>query len=121
MNKKLFLRLFAVLFLLSFSVDAYAQDLKAGFLARKPSIDSLKDRGIIGENNRGFLEFVGGSREGANVVQAENAARGQVYSQIAARTGSSPDQVGRQRALQIINRARPGNILQDASGRRFRK
>ncbi len=121
MYKKLFFQLFALFFLLSFSVAAYAEDLKAGFRARKPTIDSLKDRGIVGENNRGFLEFVGPNKEGVNIIQEDNAARGKVYNQIGQRTGSAPDEVGRQRSLQIINRAKKGHILQDPSGRRFRK
>ena len=34
----------------------------------------LKAKGIVGENNKGYLEFIGGKKEKADVVAAEAEA-----------------------------------------------
>ena len=121
MNKKLSIAFLSALLFLSLGAQAMANDLKARFLERKPLLNSLKDRGMVGENNRGFLEFVGGSREGQNVVQEENADRAKVYQQIAGETGANPDQVGMQRARKIAEIEGGGHFVQDAGGNWIKK
>jgi len=98
-----------------------AEDLaavKQRMKERIVSIDSLKAKQVVGENNRGYLEFVGATREKEDIVKAENRDRELVYKEIAlkANSGASVDKVGRQRALKIAEIAAPGTMLQDADG-----
>jgi uncharacterized protein YdbL (DUF1318 family) len=102
-----------------------AQDLgavKQRMAQRLPQVDALKDRGAVGENNRGSLEARGplsGAENGT--VSAENADRAAVYSALAQKTGSSADQVGRARAKKIAETSHAGVWLQDENGRWYRK
>lgn len=89
---------------------------------RQPAVDEMKLAGLVGENNRGFLE----SREDldearAALLQAENADRREVYAMIARRTNSTAAEVGQQRAIRIAQQARDGVWLEDARGRWYRK
>ncbi len=86
-----------------------------------PTIINLKERGIVGENNLGFLEFVGNQKEKADVVNAENMDRKSVYEEIAKKQGTTVEVVGRHRAAQIAEKAQPGVLLQDANGKWYKK
>ena len=102
-----------------FSLAAAAQNLdavKARMLQRVAAIDQLKDQGVAGENNRGFLAFVGPKQPQADLVAAENRDRETVYNAIAKQTGASAAEVGQRRARQIADNARPGDYLQNAAG-----
>lgn len=100
---------------------AGAQEIKARMRARLPVIKALKAKGIVGENNKGYLDFRSGDRSRAADVNAENSDRRQVYSQIAQQQGTTVDLVGQRRALQIARTARPGEWLQDGNGRWYQK
>lgn len=102
------------------ALPASAQGLKERMAARLPVIDDLKARGIVGENNQGYLEFVG-PPEKAQVVAAENADRQAAYATIARQTGASPEAVGRQRAAQIAQKSMPGVRLQKPDGTWYTK
>lgn len=116
---------FPVALLLSLLAGAAAaqslSEIKARMEDRLPVIADLKARGIVGETNKGFLAFVGDQREKAEVVQAENADRAAVYEAIAQQQGVSADLVGRRRALQLRQQARPGEWLQNESGEWYQK
>jgi len=103
----------------------HAQNLGAAkqrMAQRLPAVDALKDRGAVGENNRGYLEPRGALSAGeSGTVSAENSDRGGVYGALAQQTGSSPDQVGRARAKKIAESSRAGVWLQDEGGRWYRK
>jgi hypothetical protein len=88
---------------------------------RLPVIVELKAKGIVGENNKGYLEFVGGKKEKADVVAAENEDRKQVYAAIAKQQGTTTELVGKRRALQLAKRADPGEWVQDAAGKWIQK
>jgi uncharacterized protein YdbL (DUF1318 family) len=117
-NRALLLAMAAVLLLVA--VPAAAQGLKARMAARLPVIDGLKARGIVGENNQGYLEFIG-PPEKAEVVAAENADRREVYAAIAGQTGASVEAVGRQRAAQIAQKSLSGVRLQKPDGTWYTK
>lgn len=105
-------------------LTAQSEELKARFLQRKPAVDQLKNAGIVGENNAGLLEFRNPAmRNGENdaLVNAENADRQAVYADIAQRTGTTAQEVGKRRALQIAQLAAPGHWLQAADGRWYQK
>ena len=119
--KKIFIVL-SVFILGILTADGYASDsIKERMINRLPVIKELKDRGIVGENNLGFLEFIGNQKEKADVVEAENTDRKTVYEAIAKKQGATVELVGRHRAVQIADKARPGEWLQDANGKWYKK
>lgn len=99
---------------------ASAQDLnaiRARMEQRVGAVDALKDRGVAGETNRGYLEARGSaSAADQQVISAENSDRGAVYAAIAAQTGTDAETVGRARAQRIAANSKAGVWIQDASG-----
>ena len=115
--------LFRLLFLIAASVIGAtlvrAESLgavKARIEQRLAAVDALKDRGVIGENNRGFVEVRGTAAADQRIVADENADRQTVYAAIAAQSKESAEAVGRTRAQKIVAAARPGQWIQDAGG-----
>jgi uncharacterized protein YdbL (DUF1318 family) len=102
-------------------ISAFADDIKTRMKQRLPVILELKAKGIVGENNAGYLEFIGAKREKADVVAAENKDRKTVYTAIAKQQGTTAELVGKRRALQIAKKADPGEWVQDASGKWIQK
>ncbi|MGD9281988.1 MAG: DUF1318 domain-containing protein, partial [Desulfobacterales bacterium] len=56
-------------------ISIFADDIKTRMKQRLPVIKELKTKGIVGENNAGYLDFIGAKRENADVVAAENKDR----------------------------------------------
>jgi uncharacterized protein YdbL (DUF1318 family) len=111
-------------FLIGFFISGpalFADDIKTRMKNRLPTILELKAKGIVGENNKGFLEFIGGKKEKADVVAAENEDRQAVYEAIAKQQSTTVELVGKRRALQISQKADSGDWLQDASGKWYQK
>ena len=101
---------------------AGANDIKARMQQRLPNIVKLKADGLVGENNKGYLEFVpGAAKKDSNTVSAENNDRKAVYGAIARQQGTSPQLVGERRASQIGQKASSGSWLQDPSGKWYKK
>jgi uncharacterized protein YdbL (DUF1318 family) len=98
-----------------------ADDIKERMKARLPVILELKSAGLVGENNRGYLQFVGSQEKSADVVAAENQDRKKVYTAIAKQQGVSMEVVEKHRAAQIAQKARQGEWLQDANGKWYQK
>jgi uncharacterized protein YdbL (DUF1318 family) len=104
-----------------FGASAFADDIKARMKKRLPVIKELKAQGIVGEDNKGYLKFVGGKKAKEDVVAAENKDRKTVYTTIAKKQGTTAELVGNRRALQIAKKASPGEWLQDTSGNWYQK
>jgi uncharacterized protein YdbL (DUF1318 family) len=102
-------------------ISAFADDIKARMKQRLPVIVELKTKGIVGENNAGYLEFIGAKKEKADVVAAENEDRQTVYAAIAKQQGTTAELVGKRRALQIAQKANKGEWVQDSSGKWIQK
>ena len=100
---------------------AFADDIKARMKSRLPVIKELKSQGVVGEGNAGFLQFLGDKNVSADVVAAENKDRQTVYKAIAKQQGTTAELVGKRRALQIAQRAAPGEWVQDAGGNWIQK
>jgi hypothetical protein len=100
---------------------AFADDIKARMKNRLPVIKKLKIEGIVGEDNKGYLQFVGGNKAKADVVAAENKDRKKVYTAIAKQQGTTAELVGKRRALQIAKKAATGEWVQDAGGNWIQK
>ena len=102
-------------------ISAFSDDIKARMKNRLPVIRELKAQGIVGEDNKGYLQFVGGKQAKADVVAAENKDRKTVYAAIAKQQGTKAELVGKRRALQIAKRANKGDWIQDNSGNWLQK
>ena len=89
--------------------------------ARIPAINSLMDQGVIGENNKGFLEFRSSSRPQQDVVNGENKDRAAVYQAIAKKQGATAALVGQRRAKMIVQKGKKGRWYQKPDGSWFRK
>lgn len=102
-------------------VSAFADDIKTRMKNRLPVIKELKAKGIVGEGNKGYLQFVGGNKAKADVVAAENKDRKTVYAAIAKQQGTTAELVGKRRAVQIAKKANKGEWVQDVSGKWLQK
>ncbi len=98
-----------------------ANDIKARMLQRAPAIQELKTKGVIGENNLGYLELVPGNKGNEQIITDENNDRKAVYAAIAKQQGADIDLVGKRRALKIAENAAPGEWLQDEAGKWYKK
>ena len=123
MKRTIIIAILPVLILGLLITDLYASaaDIKQRMIARLPIIKSLKDQGLVGENNMGYLEFIGKKKEKADVVEAENKDRRQVYEAIAKQQSTTVELVGKHRAVQIAEKAMTGEWLQDANGKWYQK
>ena len=101
--------------------SSHAGNIKSRMKARLPIIKALKAKGIIGENNRGYLQFLGNKKEKENEVKAENSDRNKVYSAIAKQEKTTIEDVEKHRAARIGKIAEPGTRLQDANGKWYQK
>jgi uncharacterized protein len=104
--------LISVVFYLFFSITGYAMDGNQ----RLAIIKALKLKGIVGENNKGYLEFRSGDTQALDVVNEENSVRSKVYEDIAKSSGVSVETVGSQRASQIAAGEVSGVWIQDIAG-----
>ena len=119
--KKLLATILIAAMAMPFATQAFAagrDEIQSRMIARKGQIDSIKDKGIIGENNKGYLAVVTGSLEGGDkrAVDAENADRATVYTTIAEKEGTTADHVGRRRAKQLAAQAKSGHYIMDDAG-----
>ncbi len=93
-----------------------AQGIKERMKQRLPVIVELKAKGIVGENNSGYLAFVTGQRSQEAVVSNENRDRKAIYSHIAKQQKTSLNVVEKRRAITLANRAIPGEFIQKTDG-----
>ncbi len=93
-----------------------AQGIKERMKQRLPVIVELKAKGIVGENNSGYLAFVTGQKKQEKIVVSENKDRKAIYSHIAKQQNTSLNVVEKRRALTLADRAIPGEFIQKADG-----
>ena len=124
MKRKKIIAVLSILILALLITNGYsssAKEIKQRMIARLPEIKALKSKGIVGENNLGYLQFVGNKKEKADVVTAENNDRKLVYEAIANQQNTTVEVVGKHRAVQIANKAQAGEWLQDGTGKWYQK
>lgn len=109
------------IFIVGAGTSFSANGIKERMKNRLPVIVELKAQGIVGENNMGYLEFVGDKKAQPDVVAAENQDRKLVYEAIAKQQGTTAEMVGKRRAMQISENAGPGEWIQDSSGKWIQK
>jgi uncharacterized protein YdbL (DUF1318 family) len=102
---------------LCFLSHLHADDLADRMSSRRPAIESLKNKGHVGENNAGYLTWKGPSdAKGEALVQAQNADRKQGYQKVANSKGASVVQIAKIRASTYASRAKKGHWIQRANG-----
>ena len=123
MKQRTYTKILAIVLIGMFltGISALADDIKARMKNRLPVIKELKAQGFVGEDNKGYLQFVGGKQAKPGVVAAENKDRQTVYAAIAKQQGTTAELVGQRRALQIAKRASKGEWVQDSSGKWLKK
>ncbi len=115
-----FILLFLTTFFLSVSIVQSAS-IKERMAARIPTINELKNKGVIGENNKGFLEFREKKQPQKNIVNAESGDRKKVYQAIGKKQGASAALVGQRRAKAIAAKSKAGHWLQKPDGGWYKK
>lgn len=100
---------------------ANMQAIKAQMLERKPTIDTLKKSGNIGEGADGYLHVRQAAGNAAGVVNAENADRRIVYQNIAKQQKTSLKNVAQRRGIKLVGLAPPGHWLMKKDGTWYQK
>ena len=100
----------------SISQATTAQEIQNRMKARYPVIVTMKDQGLIGENNIGLLQFRTKKTTNKDIVTAENNDRTLVYKAIAKKQGVDVKLVGSRRALAIAEKGKKGHIFQKKNG-----
>lgn len=102
---------------------ADAKTLKKNMKERLAKIADLKKRGIVGEDNKGYLAPVEQTLNEADaaLVKAENADRKTIYTAIGKQQGASAEDVGKRRAIRLSNLAFPGTYVMDETGKWVKK
>ncbi len=95
---------------------ALADGIKDRMKQRLPVIADLKTKGIIGEDNSGYLGFVTGAKAQEEVVAAENKDRKTVYSHFAQQQNTTIDVVEKVQANRKAEKATPGEFFQNPDG-----
>jgi uncharacterized protein len=90
-------------------------------LAQTPAVDAARAAGIAGERYDGYMGFAGAaSAQLRSQVAAINIRRRSLYSNLAARRGASPQEVGITAGCQLLARVAMGQsyMLGDGAWRR---
>jgi uncharacterized protein YdbL (DUF1318 family) len=91
----------------------------ADVAASKALVDAAKAKGIVGEQNNGYLGFVTPSSDAAlkAAVDEINAGRREVYTQAAAKSNVAPDAAGISAFTNVIlPKLAAGLYYQDGAG-----
>ncbi len=101
--------------------SAHSASIKERMSGRISAINTLKDQGSIGENNKGFLEYRSGKKPQKQLIADENKDRSTVYTAIAKKQGASPTLVGQRRAGMIAKKGKAGHWFQKPDGNWYKK
>jgi uncharacterized protein len=99
----------------------HSASIKDQMAARIPAINVLKDQGVVGENNKGFLENRSAGSPQQPLIDAENSDRSAVYAAIGQSQGASPVLVGERRAKMIAENGQAGHWFQKPDGSWYKK
>ncbi len=95
---------------------ACATGIKERMKQRLPAIAALKTKGIVGENNRGYLGFVASTRAQEDVIAAENKDRKAIYTYFAKQQKTTLDKVEGIQAKRKAAKAKSGEFIQKPDG-----
>ena len=122
MRKNTFLLplLFTLLTFFVFVQASHSAGIKERMAERLPAITALKNSGVVGENNKGFLEFRA-AKQSEQLVLDENNDRATVYSAIAKNQGAPTELVGKRRAKMVEENGTKGQWFQKDDGSWYKK
>jgi uncharacterized protein YdbL (DUF1318 family) len=100
---------------------AYSASIKERMAARIPEINALKDQGLVGENNKGLLEYRTAKKPKQNLIANENKDRSTVYRAIAKSQGAPLELVAKKRAQMIAQNGAAGHWYQKPNGEWYQK
>ena len=95
---------------------ALASGIKDRMKQRLPAIAALKTKGIVGENNRGYLGFVASIRAQEVVIAAENKDRKAIYTYFAKQQKTTLGNVEAIQAKRKAAKAKLGEFFQNSGG-----
>ena len=121
MNNRILFTVASATVLVSPAFADEASAAKSRMRERVPAIDKLKLSGVVGENNRGFLEVKNQAPNADDIVGAENDDRRTVFEDTAKRTGGSVVSVGKAFARQIAGASAKGVWVQAENGQWAKK
>lgn len=104
-----------------FCSAAFADSIKERMKQRLPQIVALKNKGIVGETNTGYLGFVTAKKEKQDVVAAENEDRKAIYTRIAKQQNVSTQLVQKRRAAALFSSGTKGHYYQNEAGAWIKK
>ncbi len=110
------LKICLLLILCLFVTQVAFGGVKERMKERLPVIAQLKTKGIIGENNQGYLGFVSGTRENEALIAAENKDRKAVYTYFAKQQNTKLEVVEQVQGKRKAEKAKPGEFIQNAGG-----
>ena len=90
-----------------------------GRKSRFAELKTMKAQGVVGENNRGYVQVLGGGADVKALVAAENKDRRQVYEAIVQQNKLGPAALPTVEAVFARvqrDKADPGDKVQDVSG-----
>ncbi len=119
-NKILKICLLLILCLFVTSQVAFG-GVKERMKQRLPVIAQLKTKGIIGENNHGYLGFVSSARENEALIAAENKDRKAIYSYFAKQQNTKLEVVEQVQGKRKAEKAKSGEFIQNSDGSWSRK
>ena len=121
MNRKISILLFLLSLTMLLGQNVFAGNIQDRMKDRLPVIAELKKAGNIGENHLGYLEYIGDVKKNEDIVSSENDDREKVYAAIAKKQNTTAELVGKRRAIQIAEKASPGEWLKDETGKWYQK
>jgi len=103
------------------SHTALAAGIKERMKQRLQVIAELKEKGIAGETNRGYIGFVTDVSAWEEVIEAENRDRKAIYTHFAKQQKTSLEVVEKVQARRKAEKADPGEFYQNPDGMWVRK
>lgn len=124
MPKNLFFMSFLYVFIactLFIAATVHSASIREDMVSRSQTVKALKDNGLAGENNQGFLVLRAADNERQSLVNLENRDRSAVYEAIGKSRGVAASLVGERRAKMIAENGSSGHWLQRADSTWYRK
>lgn len=106
----------------AYNIKEMTPEVKSALDGRRERFDqlrALKDQGAIGENNKGYVEVLGGDGQAQALANAENKDRRFIYQTIVAQNNLPFDALSTIEtvfAQEQRERAKAGDKIQDAGG-----
>ncbi|MFB9885584.1 YdbL family protein [Balneatrix alpica] len=85
------------------------------------SLDEAKNKGLVGESNRGYLVVLSGGKEVQALADEVNRKRRSVYQENAKSAGVTLEIMEQRIGQRLFEMANPGQMVQNPSGQWLKK